>query len=263
MLEEQHGVIQHQKRYGVEVQRSLCLIVRALPMKDVPMNSVQAAGFPFVNADLTRMWSQLKLPSIRIAELLEVHRKNASALTSANQVVFDGLTTLAQRQGELIKATVNDCSKVTYDVLSGASLAEKATKQADAARDICVSNVAGLQELSGIVLKTNATAVDILNARVSEALAEVRALFAGAPAPAIATIAAAPPAIAAPATAAEEISDEQTAAAEPVAAPEEVSEAGAEAVAMVEPEQIVSAAPTTAPKKAGRSTRAARRPTKR
>lgn len=261
MQEEQHGVIQDRKPIWRRVKRSLCLIVRALLMKDVPMNSFQAAGFPFVNTDLTRMWSHLKLPSIKIEELIEVHRKNASALTSANQVVFDGLTTLAQRQSELMKATVNDCSKVTYDFLGGASLAERATKQADAARDICVSSVAGLQELSGIVLRTNVIAVDILHARVSEALAEVRALFADPVAPATATTATAPPAIAAPVTVAEEVSDEDAVAAEPVAALEEVTEA--DAGAMAEPEQIISAAPTTSPKKAGRLTKAARRPAKR
>src|SRR5262245_15344468 len=106
-------------------------------MKDVPMNSFQAAGFPFVNADLTRAWSNLKPPPLKIGELLEVHRKNASALTDANKVVFDGLTTLAQRQGELLKRTINDYSKVTREVLTGASFEERATKQADAARHIC------------------------------------------------------------------------------------------------------------------------------
>lgn len=251
---------QDQKPISRSVQPALCLIVRALSMKDVPMNSFPAAGFPFVNSDLTRMWSYFKLPSLKIGELFEVQRKNASALTNANKVVFDGLTTLAQRQGELFKATVNDCSKVTNDVLGGASLAEKAIKQADAARHICVSSVAGLQELSDIVVKTNVTAVDILNARVSEALAEVRALFAEPVAPATATTAEAFPAIDEAATVVEEVPDEDAVAAEPVAVVEEVSDA--DAVAEVEPEQSISAAPTTAPtapKKAARPAKAARR----
>lgn len=227
------------------------------------MNSFQAAGFSFANTDLARMWSPLKLPSIRIEELFEVHRKNASALTSANQVVFDGLTTLAQRQGELIKATVKDCSKVTYDVMRSASFPERAVTHAEAARDICVSSVAGLQALSDIVLKTNVTAVDILNARVSEALAEVRALFADPAAHTNATTAAAPLAIAEQATVAEEVLEEDAVAAPPASAREDVLEGDAEAVAVAESEQIVSAAPTMTPKKASRSTKTTRRPTRR
>ena len=103
------------------------------------MNSLQAAGFPFANTDLTKVWVNFELPSLSIGALLEVHRKNAAALTSANQVVFDGLKTLAQHQSDLFKTTVDDYSKVNSDVLAGASFEERATKQADAARHICVS----------------------------------------------------------------------------------------------------------------------------
>jgi phasin family protein len=243
-------------------------------MKDVPMNSFQAAGFPFVNEDLTRAWSNLKLPPLKIGELFEVHRKNASALTDANQVVFDGLTTLAQRQGELFKTTVNNCSKATYDVLAGASFTERATKQVDAAQHIYVSSVACLRELSDIAVKTNVRAVGILNARVGEALDEFQAMFARPVAPTTSAVAtsviAEPVAIieevpAADAVAAEpvvavveEAPDVDANVAEPVAIVEEVS-----AVAAVEPEPTVSAAPTNAPKKTARAAKAARRPTSR
>jgi phasin family protein len=230
-------------------------------MKDVPMNSFQAARFPFVNADLTRAWSNLKLPSLKIGELLEVHRKNASALTNASQVVFEGVATLAQRQGELLKTTVNDCSKVTRDVLAGASFEDRATKQADAARHIYISSLACFQELSDIAVKANVTAVDILNARVSEAFDEFRVMFAGPVAPAAVTTVAATSVIAESVAVAEEVPDEDAVAAEPVAVVEEVSEA--DAVSPVEPGPTVSAAPRTTPTKAARAAKAARRPTSR
>ena len=109
-------------------------------MKDVPMNSFQAAGFPFANTDLTKAWAHFKMPSLNIGALLEAHRKNAAALINANQVVFDGLKTLAQRQGDLFKTTVEDCSRVTSDLLVGVSFEERASKQADATRHIYVSS---------------------------------------------------------------------------------------------------------------------------
>src|SRR4051812_36986393 len=91
---------------------TVILSVHALPlMKDVPMNSVQAAGFPFANTDLTKAWFNFGLPSLNIGALREAHRKNAAAVTSANQVILDGLKTLAQCQGELFKTTVDDYSK--------------------------------------------------------------------------------------------------------------------------------------------------------
>ena len=209
------------------------------------MNSLQAASFPFANADLTKAWGNFKLPSLNYGALLEAHRKNAAALTNANQVAFDGLKTLAQCQGDLFKTTVDDYSKVTSDVLAAASFEERATKQADAARHICVSTVARFRELSDIAVKANVTAVDILNARVTEAFDEFRALFA-APVAATTATSVAPTSV----------------IAEPVAVVEEVAPVG-NAVAPVEPEPTVTAARTTAPKTAAPAAKAARRPTSR
>jgi phasin family protein len=209
------------------------------------MNSLQAADFPFANTDLTKAWVNFKLPSLDIGALLETHRKNAAALTSANQVVFDGLKTLAQRQGDLFKTTVDDYSKVTSAVLAGASFEDRATKQADATRHIYVSTVDRFRELSDIAVKANVTAVDILSARVTEAFDEFRALFAAPVAPSTVTSVALTSVIA-----------------EPVAIAEEVAPVG-DAVVPVEPKPTVTAAPTTAPKTAAPAAKAARRPTSR
>jgi phasin family protein len=158
------------------------------------MNLLQAAGFPFANTDLTKAWVDSRLASA----LLEAHRKNAAALINANQVVFDGLKTLAQRERDLFESTVADYSKVTNDALALVSFEEKASKQADAARHIYESSVARFRELSDIAVKTNITAIDILNARVTEVFDEFRALFAAAVEPTTATSAAPPSVIAEP-----------------------------------------------------------------
>jgi phasin family protein len=142
------------------------------------MNSLQAAGFPFANTDMTRAWSIFRFPSLNFNALVEGHRKNAAALTKASQVVFEGLQTLAQCERDLFKSMVDDYSKATSNVLAGASIEEKATRQADAARHIYDASVARCRELSDIAVKTNISAVDILNARVSEAFDEFRALVA-------------------------------------------------------------------------------------
>ena len=115
--------------------------------------------------------------------LFEMHRKNADAVVSANYVVLDGLNRLAQRQGELFAATVNDYTKVTRDVFAGASLEEKASSKVGAVRHAYASSVASLQELSDISVNTNVTVVDILTTRVKEAFDEFGVLLGkpGAP----------------------------------------------------------------------------------
>ena len=150
------------------------------------MKSFQPASFPFptrfpfAKPDLTEAW--FALPSLDIEALGEAHRKNAAAVTSANQAVFDGLNSLAQRQADLFKTAIDDYSKLGSDVLASGSFDDRVTKQADAARQIYHSTVVRFRELSDIAVKANIAATDILNARVTEAFDEFRALFA-APVP--------------------------------------------------------------------------------
>jgi phasin family protein len=211
--------------------------VRAV-MKDVSMNSLRTAGFPFANTEMTKAWINFRVPSRNIEALLEAHRNTAAALTSANRVVFDGLKTLLQRQGDLFKTTVDDYSKVTSEVLAGASFAERATKQADSAGDIYLSTVARFRELSDIAVKANVTAVDILNARVTAAFDEFRMLFAAPVTPTPATSVAPTSVIAGP-----------------VSVAKEVAPTG-DSVAQVEPEPTTTAAPTKARKTTARKTKA-------
>jgi phasin family protein len=142
------------------------------------MNSLQVAGFPFAYTDLTKAWVNFGLPLHNIGALFEAQRKNATALFSVNRVVFDGLKTLAQHQADFVKATMGDYRKVTSDVLAGRSTEERATNQADTARHVYLSSVGHVRELSAIAVKTNVTAVEILNARVTEAFDELKAAFA-------------------------------------------------------------------------------------
>jgi hypothetical protein len=151
------------------------------------MNSFQAVGFPFANIDLTKAWFLPTFPTLGVAALLDGHRKNMVAVTQANQVVFDGLKTLAQRERDAFKSTVDDYTTVSSDVLTGTSVQERAAKQVDGAGHIYASSVARFLELSAIAVKTNFSTADILNARVTEMFDEVRTLFAGREAHASAT----------------------------------------------------------------------------
>jgi phasin family protein len=149
------------------------------PFKDVAMNAFQAAaGFPFADADLSKAWAFFRLPTLRVDRLLEAHRKNTVALTNANQVAFEGLATLAQRQSDLVTTTVDEYREVVSAVLATPSVEDQAKKQADGVRYILESSAARFPELFDVVTKANVATVDILSARITEALDKLRALFA-------------------------------------------------------------------------------------
>jgi phasin family protein len=232
------------------------------------MNLLQAAGFPFANTDLTKAWVDARL----VSALLEAHHKNAAALINANQVAFDGLKTLAQRERDLFESTVADYSKVTNDALALVSFEEKASKQADAARHIYESSVARFRELSDIAVKTNVTAIDILNARVTEVFDEFRALFAAAVEPTTATSAGPPSVIAEPlgVIVEEEVAPvgNAVAAVEPTATADPKTAARTAKSTPKTAARTAKASPKTAaratkasPRTAARAAKAARRPT--
>ena len=143
------------------------------------MNSLQAVGWPMANIELGNVWSNSKFPMFNIEALLEVHRKNAAAWTHANNAVFDGVKSFAQCERDLLKSTVDDYLTVTSNVLTGASVQERTTKQVESAGRIYTSSVAHFLELSNIAVKTNVSAVDILNARFTELFDEFTSLFNG------------------------------------------------------------------------------------
>jgi len=142
------------------------------------MNPFQSAAFQFADPGFSKVWASFRLPSLGTEILLETYRKNAAAWTRANQVAFDGFTTVAQRHGELLKTTVEECGKATSDVLAARSFEAKATRQAEAARHIYDSSAARYRELCDIAGKASVDAGDILRVRMAEAFDEFRALFA-------------------------------------------------------------------------------------
>ena len=143
------------------------------------MSSLQAApGFPFAVLAPARSWTGLEFPSLALATLIEAQHKNAAALSTANQVALDGLKTLLQHQGLMLSATVDTCTRAATDLMVAGSFETRATKQADANRDTLLSIVARVRELSDVVIEANVMAVGIINARIIEALGDLKALFA-------------------------------------------------------------------------------------
>ena len=207
------------------------------------MNLFQVAGFPFSNAGLSKTWVGLGAPSFKIGALFEMHRKTADAVVSANYVVLDGLHKMAQRQGELFAASVNDYTKVTRDVFARASLEEKASSQVGAVRDAYASSVASLRELSDIAVNTNVTVAEILTTRVKEAFDEFGVLL-GKPVATTASSVAATAVVAEPVGSVEE-------------APVSIEATLVEAVPTVSPSA------KTEPKKARPPAKPGRRPTSR
>ena len=56
--------------------------------------------------DFSKLIEQVKLPGFDMASVIETQRKNIDALTAANQLAYDGMQALMQKQAEMFNERV-------------------------------------------------------------------------------------------------------------------------------------------------------------
>jgi len=89
-----------------------------------------------------------KTPSFDVNWLLAYQRKNIEAFTAAHQRAVEGAQAVAKRQVELARASAEDLSKATKELVAAGSVEDKMTKQAETAKDVFEAAVANVNELA-------------------------------------------------------------------------------------------------------------------
>ena len=133
---------------------------------------------PFADLDFTKIAGQFNFPVVGVETVVETSRKNFAAMTTASTAAVEALKTIAQRQGDMVRAAMEDFSKHGSEVLAAATIEEKAAKQIDFAKKSYEAAVANVQELAGLYSKSQADALTAISARISELSDEVKAAIA-------------------------------------------------------------------------------------
>ena len=128
--------------------------------------------------DFTKIAGAFNFPMVNVESVVETGRKNFAAFTTASTATVELMKTIAQRQGDMVRAAMEDFSKHGSEVLAAATIEEKAAKQIDFAKksyDLAITNS---KELAGLYTKGQTEAFETLNARVAELTEEVKAAIA-------------------------------------------------------------------------------------
>ena len=128
--------------------------------------------------DFTKIAGEFKLPTVNVETFVETARKNFAALTTASSTAVESIKTIAQRQGDMLRAAMEDISKHGSDVLGAATVEEKAAKQIDFAKKSYDLALANTKELADLYTRGQTEAFEALNARFAEMTEEVKAAFA-------------------------------------------------------------------------------------
>ncbi len=133
---------------------------------------------PFADIDFTKIAGDFKMPAMNVESMVEAARKNFATLTTVNTSAVESMKAIAQRQGDMVRAAMEDFSKHGSEVLAAATVEEKAAKQIDFVQKSYEAAIANSKELAELYSKGHTDALSALSQRVTELTEEVKAAIA-------------------------------------------------------------------------------------
>lgn len=131
-------------------------------------------SFPFMNPEITKMFAQMKMPGIDVEVMMAAYRKNIEAMTAANQLCVEGMQTILRRNVDIMRSTMEELTALSQQAMAEGTPDEKLARQLESARAAFERNIANTKELLEIAQKANAEASDVLTARVTSGMEEMK-----------------------------------------------------------------------------------------
>ncbi|UEM03323.1 phasin family protein [Skermanella rosea] len=121
-------------------------------------------------------FEQFKVPGFDFNAVFDIQRRNIEALTAAGQTFAQGMQTVAQRQGEIARQSMEQFQGLLSNAAPTGQVQDTIIKQADLVKTAYEKNVSNARELQDIVSKVTNEASDILSRRVVASLDEIKAV---------------------------------------------------------------------------------------
>jgi phasin family protein len=131
-------------------------------------------NFPFFDTDLTKIFSEFRIPGFDVQSLLATQRRNIEAVTAANQLAVEGVQAVLRRQAEIVRQMVEESAAAVTGLTAAGAPEEKVAQQMELVKKTFEKALANLRELTEMVAKSNSEAADVLTKRVGESLTELK-----------------------------------------------------------------------------------------
>jgi phasin family protein len=118
--------------------------------------------------DFAKLLGPYSLAGVDFPKLLERERKNISALTEANKVIFEGWQSLVRKQCEIFQETM-------ANTIATARKQDGAKSRADLAKHGFEAALANMREITELATQCQHEAFGIVHKRISEHMDEIRA----------------------------------------------------------------------------------------
>jgi phasin family protein len=127
----------------------------------------------------SKLGSDLKLPKVDVEAILAHNRKNLEALEKSAKATAAGASSLLAKQREVLQETLREVSDMAQSFRVRGNPQEFMARQADFARRSFEAAVKNAGEVAEIVKKSGSESIDILRARIREAMEDIRSGFEG------------------------------------------------------------------------------------
>jgi len=139
---------------------------------------------PFLDFDMQamqKMMGDMKMPAFDWEAIMSANRRNMEAFAQANQLAAEGAQAIFRRQGEILKATMDDANRQVKTMLADGTPEDRVARQTDAIKTAFESAMSNYREMLEMASKANAEALSVMSKRVSESLDELKDVMAKAP----------------------------------------------------------------------------------
>ena len=138
---------------------------------------------PFLDFDMQamqKMMGDMKMPAFDWEAIMAANRRNMEAFAQANQLAAEGAQAIFRRQGEILKATMEDANRQVKTMLADGTPEDRVARQTDAIKTAFEQAMANYREMVEMASKANAEALGVMSKRVSESLDELKGAVAKA-----------------------------------------------------------------------------------
>jgi phasin family protein len=126
---------------------------------------------------MSKMFDDMKVPGVDWQAIMASQQKNISALTEANQRLFDGARAVMQQQTEILQKAMSELTAASQDMMKEGDPQAGAKKRFELAKSSFEAAVANMQELADVAGRSNGEAHEIINKRAAEAFEEIKAVI--------------------------------------------------------------------------------------
>lgn len=136
---------------------------------------------PFLDFDMQsmqKMMGDMKMPAFDWEAIMSVNRRNMEAFAQANQLAAEGAQAIFRRQGEILKATMEDANRSVKTMLADGTPEDRVARQTDAIKTAFEQAMSNYREMIEMASKANAEALGVMSKRVSDSLDELKGVMA-------------------------------------------------------------------------------------